>query len=279
MNSFGGDWTEQKIEILVKYAQAYLHIMKKHTNWKLLYFDGFAGSGFISNDKYTGNEITIGAARRIIEIEEPISFKEFYFVENNSKNLELLKKNTVDIYPDKTIHLIDEDCNIKLKGLAEFLISEKGKNYKVLAYLDPCGMQLEWSSIECLTNLSIDIWILVPTGMGVNRLLKKDGQISDAWLDRLNVFLGLGKEEIIEYFYKEISELALFGEESHLHKELNTIEKSAELYQIRLREVFKYVSNTFALKNSANSTMYHFLMASNNKNAVKIANDIINKYN
>jgi hypothetical protein len=28
MNSFGGDWTKIKIEILVEYAKAYLTIMK-----------------------------------------------------------------------------------------------------------------------------------------------------------------------------------------------------------------------------------------------------------
>lgn len=47
MNKFGGDWTKKKIEILVEYAKAYLEIMKSRSYYKLLYFDGFAGSGFI----------------------------------------------------------------------------------------------------------------------------------------------------------------------------------------------------------------------------------------
>lgn len=47
MNEFGGNWTKIKIEILVKYAKAYLTIMKSRTFFKLLYFDGFAGSGEI----------------------------------------------------------------------------------------------------------------------------------------------------------------------------------------------------------------------------------------
>ena len=55
MNNFGGDWTESKIEILVEYAKAYLTIMNIYAHrydWKLLYFDGFAGSGSIKK----GNE-------------------------------------------------------------------------------------------------------------------------------------------------------------------------------------------------------------------------------
>jgi len=43
-SSWGGIWTRKKIEILVEYASAYLSIMKERTYWKLLYFDGFAGS-------------------------------------------------------------------------------------------------------------------------------------------------------------------------------------------------------------------------------------------
>jgi hypothetical protein len=51
MNQFGGDWTSLKIEILVEYAKAYLTIMKKHSYWRTLYFDGFAGTGFIIKGK------------------------------------------------------------------------------------------------------------------------------------------------------------------------------------------------------------------------------------
>jgi len=71
MNKFGGDWTKIKIEILVEYAMAYLVIMNKYPFFKLLYFDGFAGSGSIIKDNRVNVELTIGAARRIIEINEP----------------------------------------------------------------------------------------------------------------------------------------------------------------------------------------------------------------
>ena len=50
MNKFGGKWTKIKIDILVDYARAYLTIMQKYaneSNWELIYFDGFAGSGKI----------------------------------------------------------------------------------------------------------------------------------------------------------------------------------------------------------------------------------------
>ncbi len=281
MNNFGGDWTENKIEIIVEYAKAYLQIMNIYTNqygWKLLYFDGFAGSGFIKKGKKENQKLIVGAAKRILEIEQPRPFDVFYFVEKDNVNVNLLKESTELKFPDKKVYIVNEDCNVKIKSLSVFLSSSKGKNYKTLAYIDPCGMQLNWSSLQTLQKLSVDVWVLVPTGMGVNRLLKKDSDISNAWVSKLEVFLGMSREDILKYFYKETVKHTLFGEETRTSKEEKAIEKSAILYQERLSELFKFVSEPYILKNKANSVMFHFFMASNNKNAVKIANQIVKKY-
>lgn len=146
-----------------------------------------------------------------------------------------------------------------------------------MVYIDPCGMQVEWSSLAALKGLNLDMWILVPTGLGVNRLLKKNGDISDSWLNRLEKFLGLTKTEITDLFY--IKSPTLFEEFSHIQKEDKAIAKSADLYAKRLKSVFDYVSKPYELKNSSNSVMYHLFLTSNNKTAVKIANDIVQKYN
>jgi three-Cys-motif partner protein len=277
MNQFGGDWTKIKIEILVEYAKAYLTIMKGRKFFKLLYFDGFAGSGFIINDTKRNINVTVGAARRIIEINEPRSFDQYYFVEKDPTNFKLLEKNTKNEFPNKVIFTTCDDCNKKLVHMANFLRDPKNTNYRTLAYIDPCGMQVEWWSIESLRDLKIDMWVLVPTGLGVNRLLKKDGQISEVWLERLERFLGLSREEIEKKFYKRTQ--TLFPEISFVEKEANAVERSAKLYRDRLNEVFKYVSKPYALRNSTNSTMYHLFLASNTQAAVKIGDDIVKKYN
>lgn len=281
MNQFGGDWTKVKIEILVEYAKAYLAIMKGRRFFKLLYFDGFAGSGLIiKEDKKEDKvdiDITVGAARRIIEINEPIPFDSYYFVEKDPKNFEQLSKSTKESFPEKKIYAVCEDCNKKLIDMANFLRDPKNKKYRTLAYIDPCGMQVEWRSIESLRDLPLDLWVLVPTGMGVNRLLKKDGRISDAWLDKLKIFLGLTQEEIEKNFYKKTE--TLFPDITFVQKEEDAIEKSAKLYRNRLKEVFEFVSKPYELKNSTNSIMYHLFLASNNENAVKIGNDIVRKFN
>lgn len=277
MNNFGGDWTKIKIEILVEYAKAYLVIMKSRGIYKLLYFDGFAGSGVIVKDKKIDVDVTVGAARRIIEITDPISFHVCYFVEKDKKNFELLEKNTKLSFPGREIHATRDDCNKKLIDLSRYLRNPENKHIRTLAYIDPCGMQVEWRSIESLKGLPIDMWILVPTGLGVNRLLKRNGQISDAWLKRLESFLGLERNEIERWFYKKVE--TLFENITFVEKENDAISISAKLYQKRLKEVFKFVSKPFELRNSSNSVMYHLFLTSNNKTAEKIANDIVKKYN
>jgi three-Cys-motif partner protein len=279
LHGWGGDWTRKKIEILIEYAKAYLLIMHKHPYWKLLYFDGFAGSGLIAKDDKIDLDITIGAACRIVEIDEPRPFDYYYFVEKDKHNAEQLRQNTKQAFPNKNITIKIEDCNVKLKDLANYLQTAKGKKTRVLAYLDPYGMQLEWSSIIDLAKAGIDMWILTPTGMGVNRLLKNNGEISDIWLDRLKKFLGLSEEDIRKYFYKEEIDYTLFGVEKHLNKEENAIEKAGKLYKCRLETVFKFVSKPFILRSGKGNIMYHMFLSSNNNTAVKIANDIVKKYN
>jgi three-Cys-motif partner protein len=256
-----------------------MNIHAARNGWKLLYFDGFAGSGFIKKGKKENQKLIVGAAKRILEIEEPRPFDLFYFVEKDVENANNLRENTELQFPEKNIHIVNTDCNEKIKSMSGFLASPKGKKYKALAFIDPCGMQLKWSSLEALQKLSVDVWILVPTGMGVNRLLKNDSNISDAWVSKLETFLGMSKDEILKHFYKERVNQTLFGEETITSKEDKAIEKSALLYKERLAKLFSFVSEPYVLKNKTNSIMFHFLMASNNKAAVKIANDIIDKYN
>lgn len=123
----------------------------------------------------------------------------------------------------------------------------------------------------------MDVWVLVPTGLGVNRLLKNDGRISDSWMSRLEIFLGLTKEEIEKNFYKRTE--TLFSDITFIEKERDAVERSARLYRNRLKEIFAFVSKPYELKNSTNSTMYHLFLASNNEVAVKIGNDIVKKFN
>ncbi|WP_426327768.1 three-Cys-motif partner protein TcmP [Pedobacter sp. R-06] len=272
-NKFGGDWTQKKIEIITSYTSAYLTIMAGQ-KFKLLYFDGFAGSGEIET---INEEAVTGAAIRIMDIGKPAGFDMYYFVELVKKYADNLRSTIAKRYgTSKKYYVINSDFEKKIDSLVSFLCREENKYYRVLAFVDPKGMQVRWKSLEKLQGHGIDMWILVPIGMGVTRLLTKDGELSDEWILKLNDFLGMSKEEVLKYFYFP-PQTDLFGDVStKRHK--HVVDKAAKLYQEKLNTVFKFVSKGFVLKNSKNSPMYHFFLASNNKNAVKIANEVMNKY-
>jgi len=137
-------------------------------------------------------------------------------------------------------------------------------------------MQINWDSIKTLKGKRVDLWILVPSGVIVNRLLDNKGEL--IFHDRLESFFGLSIQEIKKVFYEEKKEETLFGEEEKITKVDNSIAKIAEIYICNLKKIFKYVTEKpLLLKNSKKVTIYHFVFASNNKTAYKIARQIIGK--
>jgi len=278
MNNFGGNWTYQKIRIIEDYAKAYLQIMKEHPYWKLLYFDGFAGSGEIKIDGPLNSEIIEGAAKKIVAIKEPKMFDMCYFVELDKRKAQHLRDSIAQVR-NAGVFVVEEDCNKKLLDMAEFLKSDRGKKHKVLAFIDPCGMEVKWESLEALKGLSIDMWLLVPTGIGVNRLLMKNHQIPEEWWTKLESFYGLPRDLLDKAFYNTSIVTTLFGQETVIQKVPQALKKIESIYTERLKEVFKYVSRPYIMKNANESIMFHFVLASNNQAAIKIANDIVDKTN
>ena len=274
-NQFGGNWTESKISILETYAKQFLTVFKNQSKQKLLYFDGFAGSGDIEVDGNTHEDKSIieGAAIRILKIDRPRGFDMYYFVEKKKGLALSLEAKIKNDFPNKECYVQAKDCNQKLKDLAKFLRSEKGKMYKVLGFIDPKGMQLEWASLEILRGLPIDLWILNPTS-GTNRVLVRKGEMDESWLKRLELFLGMDREDIKNHFYSKRQ--TLFGD-LDIVKDNDPINRLHELYASRIAgNIFKYVSNPKVLKNNSGSPLFHFFMATNSEIALRIANSVVN---
>lgn len=157
--------------------------------------------------------------------------------------------------------------------LAQALRTNK---FAALVFLDPFGMQIDWSSIAELKGTRSDVWILVPTGVIVNRLLDRAGKLDNS--NKLETFFGLSVEEIKAQFYNEEKIETLFGEIEITKKVNRPIEKIARLYAERMKTIWKFVTEEpLVLKNRAGVPIFHFVFASNNKNALKIAKQITKK--
>jgi three-Cys-motif partner protein len=168
------------------------------------------------------------------------------------------------------------DANDYLSKLAETMKSDT--KFCSLTMVDPFGMQVNWESIKQLKETRTDLWILIPSGVIINRLLDRSGKLEH--IDKLVSFFGLSETEIRDNFYKkEISEGlfdGLFGMEDKVKKVPKPIQKIVELYRQQLMTIFKFVTKKpLVLRNNHNYPIYHFAFASNNETAFRIANDII----
>ncbi len=245
-----------------------------------MYFDGFAGCGRIDHEvsDLEDKSFIESVALQVLSMKHPKLFDIYYMVDKHKKRSEQLRGLVKSQFPKLNAHVVNSDCNVRLINMTNFM--RKNKKFRSLSFVDPFGMSLKWSSLEACRGLGIDMWILIPTGVAVNRLLMKNQKnIPESWLAKLEKFYGLSAEDIRTYFYRTQDRYSLFGDdiETDTQKVNSAIHKAVTLYRERLSTVWKYVSQPFPMKNSTGSVMYHFLMATNNASGLGIANDIIGK--
>lgn len=291
-HQFGGNWTEDKLTRLQKYLNAYLTIFKKNqkASWfRTIYVDAFAGTGTrnypnISDtetmplfpDEADVKDFQEGSAR--IALKTELSFGSYLFIEQNpdyARQLELLRKQ----FPKKAnlIKILSGNANHILK---EWCIQTNWETHRAVVFLDPYGMQVEWSTIEALAETkSVDLWILFPLGQGVNRLLTKKSLPEGAWANRLTSIFGTPDWK--DAFYKSSSQMCMFEDEERIEKTA-TFESITQYFIDRLKGIFEGVAdNPLPLCNTKNVPIYLLCFASANPKgtptAVRIAQHILSK--
>jgi three-Cys-motif partner protein len=279
---FGGNWTADKLLRLQKYLQAYATIMAKQ-NFSYAYIDAFAGTGYISKKATDEPENALfrdlggkesqsflsGSTKIALEIDPP--FTKYLFIELNREHaneLQIMRNG----YPKiaSRVEIVVAEANVFLKDLCE---NRNWQNHRAVLFLDPYGMQVEWPTIESIAGTkAIDMWLLFPLGMSINRLLKKDGDIPASWIEKLNRIFGTN--DWMNMFYKQQTTVTLFGKETGLAKTCN-FEIISKYFVDRLRTVFPYVAqNPLTLCNSKNVPLYLLCFAAGNDRGSSIAKKI-----
>lgn len=283
-HAFGGPWTEEKLNILSQYLQSYVTALKKQA-FTLYYIDAFAGTGYIDNNNLTVYEETLlpemgepeskkfleGSARVALQVEPP--FDCYIFIEEKPSRCEELERLKLEV-PNisNRISIENGEANNYIRNLCnnKNWISDKSRG---VLFLDPYAMQVEWSTLEAVASTkAIDLWYLFPV-MAVNRLLKKDGKITDANKKRLNQIFGTAEWE--EVFYSESPQMNMFEEED-LVKNVN-IKLITDFILGRLHSVFPGVaSNPKVLYNTKNSPLFIFFFtaSTNSASGIRLAKGI-----
>lgn len=283
--SFGGEWTNEKLKRLQKYLKAYA-IAMKDKGYQIVYIDAFAGTGYRTSPKEDKkgdflfpemDDFIDGSARIALQLTP--GFDKYIFIERDAEKFKELQK-----LKDEFPHLADkilpknEDANSYIKGLCD---GPPWRKHRAVIFLDPFGMQVNWDTIEAIAKTeAIDVWYLFPL-MAVSRMLKKTGNIPTSWRTRINAILG--SADWYDLSYKKSQTQSLFGEEEMTVK-TGDFDSIINYVTNRLKTVFPGVAeNPLPLYNSRNNPLFLLCFAVSNPNpkavklALKIANDILRR--
>lgn len=287
-DKFGGAWTQQKLEALGKYLQAYTTIFKKNRRarfYSISYVDAFAGTGTLPRPEpgpfanlipellENEEEFRKGSVRRALEIEPP--FDTYVFIEKSTKKCEELRAIAADV-PSRNIKIINEDAN---SAMLKWCKKLNTRRERAVVFLDPFGASMRWEVIVALGQTrAVDLWVLFPYS-AVNRMLVRDQKPPKPWADRLTAVLGTPDWE--GAFYSTTAFRSLLDP----MQRVESVHKSVDYRDInnffveRLKREFAAVSKPLPLHNSNGSLLFMLFFAAGNERSartgLKIANSII----
>lgn len=264
-----------------------MKIMRGNEKAKYLrttYVDGFAGSGRrYGDDGSAGQEafqdfmepdtkrFYIGSVERALRLEPP--FDQYLFIEQKAAYADELEDLT-RTFTGRTgqVTVRREDVNV---AIPEWCHEMQSKD-RALVFLDPYGMQVNWSTVEALAKTQkVDLWILVPLGQAVIRLLTEKRPPQE-WGQRLTAFFG--EDAWQHHFYVKTQAGTLFDDEPEYVR--NTDYEKITGYMVqRFKTIFAGVlKSPIILRNSRGVPLYLLCFAASNPAkanlAVKIASDI-----
>jgi three-Cys-motif partner protein len=190
---FGGDWTQQKLQILSKYLRAYRTIFERNQRaryYQVTYVDAFAGTGVIPRPEVEGafaelipslsaaeEEFRKGSVRRALEVEPP--FHRYIFIEKNQVKCDELSALQAE-FPGRRIDIKTDDAN---EALLKWCLEMDTRRERAVVFLDPFGADVEWRAIEAIAKTrAVDLWILFPYS-AINRMLTRDRKPPASWCE------------------------------------------------------------------------------------------------
>ncbi len=288
-HAFGGHWTDDKLAILKGYLAAYTRILSKQP-FETHYIDAFAGSGtrrhanstassaaeeflFAVEDRDDVGLLLDGSAKIALETEPP--FSRHVFIDLDPAKCEHLRELTA-AYPTRRAEVRESDANVALQGLAR----EDWTRRRGVVFIDPYGMQVTWQTLEAVARTkALDVWILFPLGVGVQRLLQRDGNIPAGWERRLTSVFGTPTWR--QEFFTSAIQPSLWGDQDEVVLKTATADSIAEFFKRRLRTVFPTVSPEHVLlRNKTNCPLFMLCFAAGNagqggKIALRVAGHLL----
>ncbi len=198
-------------------------------------------------------------------------FDHYIFVEQRKDRCRELEELRTE-FPEQAaeIEIRQGDANQQIQDLC----GKSCQSHRAVLFLDPYGTQVHWETIEAVARTeAIDMWLLFPLGIGVNRMLPPSGDVPQTWKETLTRLLGTS--DWYDEFYRVEHDDTLFGPEERVVKA--SVDVIGRYFNDRLKQIFPGVAEQpGVLRNSANCPLYLFCFAAGNKYGAPIALNIAN---
>lgn len=292
LHSFGGDWTDLKLQAVESYFEAYAKVLQNQS-FRKLYVDAFAGTGTrIEGKVETHNDmlgeiggsaeyqrVKVGSASIALRIEP--HFDQYIFVEIKRSFARALSELTGE-FPTRNVRIVNEEANAALVALASQTPWHTYPYVRAAIFIDPYGMQVDWTTLEALARTrAVDVALLFPSGP-LTRMLTKDGDIPVDWQTRIDRVLGTSDWRVHFYATKQTSDLFDgIGQETI---KVADPQRLLDFFITRLRTRFHWVlEDALPLRNSKGTVLYHLVFACANpresagKKFLSIARSVVRK--
>jgi len=264
-----GPWTSVKLDYLRRYIYMFETSMRDKPWRQRNYIDLFAGSGKYREDK--NGPVLSGSALIALDTEHP--FTNLFLADNSSENVEALKArcksstSQVKYYTGDANKIVD-DVVKDLAAVDARRIAGKWSSLN-LAFLDPDGLELEWTTITKLASRYTMDLIIYYSQYGLNKNFKNCYEIkSETVIDRF--FGNVGWRSIYEK-WKMKSPI------SGIHRELMDFYKD-NLCQLGYEDVFDENLGTEPLmRNTKQAPLYRLVFASKHKRGHEFWNEVIKR--
>jgi len=266
-----GPWSEDKLELLRKYLNAYTRIMQNQSWCRngYHYVDAFAGTGrprARDEARYID-----GSPRVALTIQYP--FHSYTFIEKEPWRVQRLQELQNE-FPDQNIRIRQDDCNQVITREITPRIRREYFN-RGLIFLDPFSMNTEWSTIEEIAvTRALEIYLNFPV-MALNRtaLLNDPDELTEMQAQRMNRFWG--STEWRGDIYEEVP--THFGTvERKIHR--TTGQQLGQLIKRRLAEAFPFVKHPLVITNSRNAPLYCLIFAGHSETGARIVQETFRRY-
>jgi len=159
-----GAWAKDKLSVLARYIATSTTAMKKLPWRKRFYIDLQAGPGknYVDNSetKRPEGKLEIFLGSPLLALTEGVGFTDYFFVEKDGELALALETRCSLAPPEVSVRVIQGDCNSAIDEIVQYVwqvdqppFSQTDWNSLCLAFLDPEGLELNWSTVEKLASL------------------------------------------------------------------------------------------------------------------------------